>query len=197
MNPIEQLIQALQVLPGIGKKTAHRLAYYLLRCPEEEVKNLLEALSRLRQEMVPCQACFYISQKNPCDICRQPDREPLVCVVSDSMHVDMLEATGIYKGYYHVLGGILNPLHGVKEEDLTLHQLLKRCQEGKFKEVILALPTTAEGIFTSRYVERLLKDLSLKVSELARGLSVGADLEYVDPITLQLALEGRRQVPEP
>jgi len=192
--PIARLIEELNRLPGIGPKTAQRLAFYLLRRPREEVYQLADALREARDRVVLCSVCCNLTDVDPCPICSAPDRDRgLICVVEDPRDVAALERTRQYRGLYHVLQGAISPLDGVGPEDLHIAELLKRL-DGSVREVILATNPDVEGEATALYLVRLLKPLGIKVSRLAHGLPVGTDLEYADELTLARALEGRREV---
>lgn len=192
MNPLDGLMEALRCLPGVGRKTATRYAFQLLRAPKETVDELLKAIQAVRENMRPCSVCHFYSESDPCIFCGDPARDTgLLCVVEDTLNVFHIEKSAGYKGRYHVLGGLIAPLKGVQPEHLHVADLIRRVESGRFREVILALSPTVEGLTTARFLENILKDQSVSVSELARGLTVGTDLEYVDEVTLNLALEGR------
>lgn len=195
MGPLDALIEAFRALPGVGRKTATRYAFHILRASPETVRGLAEALVAVKERLRPCSVCRSFTDADPCPLCADPERDDaLLCVVEDTREVLLLERLGGYRGRYHVLGGLLAPLKGVHPEHLAVNGLMKRVGAGGVKEVILALSPTVEGLTTSRYLENLLKGSSVKVSELARGLAVGTDLEYADEATLSLALEGRTTV---
>ncbi|HHV78650.1 MAG TPA: recombination protein RecR [Firmicutes bacterium] len=191
-----KLIERLTKLPGIGPKTAQRLAYYIVTLPESEVKNLAESMVVARQKIIYCSSCFNLSETDPCEICSNPFRDKsTICVVEQPRDVVAMEKTGQYKGLYHVLHGAISPLEGIGPEDLRVKELLKRVEAGKdVTEVILATNTDVEGETTAMYVAKLLKPLGLKVTRIAHGVPVGGDLEFADQITLSRALEGRREM---
>ena len=192
--PIARLIEELNRLPGIGPKTAQRLAFYLLRRPREEVYQLADALREARDRVVLCSVCCNLTDVDPCPICSAPDRDRgLICVVEDPRDVAAMERTRQYRGLYHVLQGAISPLDGVGPDDLHIAELLRRL-DGNVREVILATNPDVEGEATALYLVKLLKPLGTKVSRLAHGLPVGTDLEYADEPTLARALEGRREV---
>lgn len=205
---VNNLIDSLEQLPGIGPKTAARLTFYLLAVPNGEVKNLAEAVAALKEETVVCQVCFNVADANPCLICSDKDRDPtLLMVVEKSLDVIALEKTGQYRGLYHVLGGALDPLNNIGPDEIRIKELLQRIkdQEPKIKEIILATNPTMEGEATAMYIKEKLKTqispkdkptgpARLKITSLARGLPRGADLDYADEATLGFALEGRRPV---
>lgn len=188
------MIEQLQRLPGIGPKTAQRLALHLLERPEADIQALATALLEAKQQVGHCQTCFHLSAEPTCDICRNPQREAdLICVVTDSRDVIALEKTREYRGRYHVLGGMLSPMDGIGPEQLTIQPLVRRVAQGKIREVILAIGPSVEGETTTLYIGQLLKPFT-KVTRIAFGLPVGGDLEYADEVTLARALEGRREL---
>jgi len=188
---LEILIEELSQLPGIGRKTAQRLALYLLKQPREEVVKLAKALVQLKDKVKYCSSCYNITEVDPCAICSSPKRDrSIICVVEEPNDVIALEKTNEYKGLYHVLGGALSPLEGVGPEELKIKELLPRLAEG-VQEVILAMNPNVEGEATTIYLSKLIKPLGIKVTRIARGLPVGGDLEYADEATLTRALEGR------
>ncbi|MEW6547267.1 MAG: recombination mediator RecR [Bacillota bacterium] len=192
--PIARLIEELNRLPGIGPKTAQRLAFYLLRRPREEVYQLADAMREARDRVVLCSVCCNLTDVDPCPICTSPDRDRgVICVVEDPRDVAAMERTRQYRGLYHVLQGAISPLDGVGPDDLHIGELLNRLGSG-VREVILATNPDVEGEATALYLVKLLKPLGVKVSRLAHGLPVGTDLEYADELTLARALEGRREV---
>lgn len=192
--PLELAINELCKLPGIGKKTAQRLVFHLLKVPREEVAALASALGAMRDAIRLCSVCFNLSDRELCSICSDPRRERgLLCVVEEAANVMVLERTGAWRGVYHVLGGSLSPLRDVGPEDLRLHELLERVRQGEIREVVLATNPNVEGEATAVYVSRLLKPLGLHITRLAQGLPAGGDLEFSDDLTLQKAFEGRRE----
>jgi recombination protein RecR len=193
IEPITRAVEAFATLPGIGPKTAQRLAFYLLRQPADTVKELAEAILNMQAAVHFCSVCGNVTDVEPCSICRSDQRDrSTICVVEDPLAVITLERTRIYKGLYHVLHGALDPLHGVTVEDLKIEELVTRVQEDTVKEVILATNPNVEGDTTAGYLERRLAPLGVHITRLARGLPVGGDLEYADEVTLARALEGRR-----
>lgn len=195
MKPVEDLIHALKQLPGIGKKTAQRLAFYLLKCPQEEADILTDAIIRARSELSPCPVCGFLDAANPCGFCSDEARDQTrICVVEDSLNVLMIEKSGAYRGLYHVLGGVIAPIRGVGPEVLNIESLMKRTKSNHLQEIILATSPTVEGMVTSRYLEKLLERESVEVTELAKGLSIGSDLEFADEVTLAMAIEGRKKL---
>jgi recombination protein RecR len=192
---LARLVEQLSKLPTVGPKTAQRLALHVLRMSEEEVRQLAEALVEARSRVRPCSVCFHLTDTDPCAICTSPTRDPSVlCVVEDSRDVLALERAREFRGRYHVLGGAISPLDGVGPEDLRIRELLDRLRTGQVREVIVATNPRVEGDATALYLARLIRPLGVKVTRLAHGLPVGADLEYADEVTLARALEGRREL---
>jgi recombination protein RecR len=196
-EPIQDLITAFERLPGIGPKSASRLAFYLLRAPDEVSLNLAEALQALKSATGMCEVCFNITSagQKVCDICLDGRRdESSVCVVEEPLDVMVLERIGIYQGRYHVLHGFLSPIEGIGPEDLRIRPLIERVRGGKIQEVILATNPSMEGDATALYLRQQLAPLGVRVTRLARGLPVGGDLEYADQNTLLRALTGRQEM---
>ena len=196
-EPIQSLIVALERLPGIGPKTASRLAFFLLRAPEEVPGQLAEALTDLKTKIALCQECFNITSagKERCEICESSQRDgTVICVVEEPLDVVALERIGAYKGKYHVLQGVLSPIEGIGPDDLKVRPLLERIQRGGVQEVILATNPSMEGEATAQYLHPRLQALGVHVTRLARGLPVGGDLEYADQNTLLRALTGRQEM---
>lgn len=190
---VQNLVEAFERLPGIGPKTAQRLTYYLLHAPKEETEALARSALDLKEKTVICETCFNISEKTPCEICSDPDRErSIIAVVEDPLDVLALEKAS-FKGLYHVLHGRISPLENIGPDELHIRELLPRLKDGSVKEIILATNPTMEGEATAMYIERLISPLGVKVTRIARGLPVGSDLEYADESTLSRALEGRRE----
>ncbi len=189
-----RLIEQLQRLPGVGPKTAQRLALHILKRPEAEVQALAQALLEAKQQVGLCSVCFHLSAEPVCEICRDTNREQhVICVVSDSRDVIALERTREYKGKYHVLGGLISPMDGIGPDQLYITQLVRRVSKQDIKEVILAINPSVEGETTTLYIGQLLKPFT-KVTRIAFGLPMGGDLEYADEVTLARALEGRREL---
>ena len=188
---VENAVVALSRLPGIGRKTAQRLVFFLLKNSRREVEELSAALLALKDKVQSCSQCFNLTDSDPCAICASPKRErSVVCVVEEANDVLALEKTGEYRGLYHVLGGALSPLEGIGPDDLHIRGLMSRLQVG-VTEVILATNASTEGEATAIYLGNLLKPLGLKVTRIARGLPVGSDLEFADEVTIARALAGR------
>lgn len=189
---IEQLAEQFAQLPGIGRKTAHRLALYVVKMQREEVVTLARALVNVKDKVRYCSICSNITEDDPCPICANTKRDrTAICVVEEPTDVLALERTNEFKGLYHVLGGALSPLDGIGPEDLRIKELLRRIEASTIEEIILALNPDVEGEATTLYISKLLKPLGLKVTRIARGLPVGTDLEFADEATLGRALEGR------
>ncbi len=194
-EPIQRLIDALERLPGIGPKSASRLAFFILRMPDDQVQDLAEAIATLKEQIVYCHRCQNLSQTTPCAICKDPTRDQhQVCVVEDPLDVVAIERTGVYKGLYHVLHGAINPVEGIGPEDLRVDALLERLEKEPIQEVLIATNPNMEGEATAMYLARLIHPKGIRVTRLARGLPVGGDLEYADEVTLSRALEGRRDI---
>jgi recombination protein RecR len=194
-EPVSRLIEEFNKLPGIGPKSAARLAYHLLRMPEDEARSLAEAIIAIKERIVLCSICQNITDSDPCAICRSEQRDrSKVCVVEEPLDILALERTGQYQGLYHVLHGVISPMEGIGPDDLKIRELLERLKSGKVEEVILATNPNLEGEATAMYLQRLLSPLGIRITSLARGLPVGGDLEYADEVTLSRALEGRREV---
>ena len=192
-DAINRLIQELNKLPGIGPKSAQRLAYYLMRAPQEQAIQLAEAILSIKQQIRLCSTCFNVTDSDPCVICRNEQRNrSQVCVVEQPQDILAIEHTGVYKGLYHVLHGAISPTEGIGSNDVRIKELAVRLQGGTVKEVILATNTNLEGEQTAMYLNQLLSPLGIKITRLARGLPFGTELEYADDTTLTRALEGRQ-----
>jgi len=194
-GPIQDLIDELSRLPGIGPKSAQRLAFYLVKAPADEAKRLAEAISNAKERIFFCKECGNVAEGDLCRICRDEGRDRTVlCVVEEPKDAATVEKAGVIKGRYHVLGGAISPLDGIGPEDLHVQELLERVERDHVIEVIIATNPNLEGNATAMYVAALLKPLGVKVTRLASGLPVGGDLEYADEVTLSQALEGRREM---
>ncbi len=192
--PLEAVISELSKLPSIGRKTAQRLAFHLLKVAAEDVAGLARAIAELREKIRPCKVCFNLTERELCPICEDPRRDrTLLCVVEEPTNLYSLERTGSYHGLYHVLGGALSPLKDIGPEELHVEPLLERVSGGELREVILATNPNVEGEATAVYLSRLLKPSGVRMSRLAQGLPAGGDLEFTDDLTLQRAFEGRRE----
>lgn len=193
--PLKALIEHFEHLPGIGHKTAVRLAFYVLSAPEEEARGFAEAIIKAKESIHCCNICQDLTDSEICRICSNPKRDKAtICVVEDSKDVLAMEKTGEYQGLYHVLHGVISPINGMGPEDIKSRELLERLSSDEVKEVIMATNLTVEGEATAAYLARLIKPLGIKVTRIARGVPVGGDLEYVDEVTLTMALEGRREI---
>jgi len=194
-EPVSRLIEEFNKLPGIGPKSAARLAYHLLRMPEAEARSLAEAIIAVKDKIILCSCCQNLTDADPCAICENTERDQsMICVVEEPLDILALERTGKYQGLYHVLHGVISPMEGIGPDDLKIGELLARLKDGSVAEVILATNPSLEGEATAMYLQRLLSPLGVLVTSLARGLPVGGDLEYADEVTLGRALEGRREV---
>jgi recombination protein RecR len=191
---VSRLIQELNKLPGIGPKSAQRLAYYLLRTPEDQAKLLAEAILSVKQKTKLCSICFNITDADPCPICRSQQRDgSKICIVEQPQDILALEHIKSYNGLYHVLHGAISPTEGVGTEDIRIKELMKRLEGGKVNEVILATNPTLEGETTAMYLSKQISPLGIKVTRLARGLPFGTELEYADDVTLTRAIEERQE----
>lgn len=194
-EPVAQLIEKLNKLPGIGPKSAQRLTYYLLRAPAEEVKALAEALLAVKEKISLCSVCFNTTDSDLCLICGDEERDRVkICVVEEPSDILPLERTKKYKGLYHVLHGVIAPTEGIGPDKLKIKELLSRLQNGSVTEVILATNPNSEGETTAMYLQQLISPLSIRITRLARGLPFGGELEYADDVTLSQALEGRQEI---
>jgi len=196
-QPLHQLIEELKKIPGIGAKTAQRIAFYILALPQEEAERLAESIREAKKKIFYCSVCNNITHIDPCQMCSDSGRtNDVLCIVEEPYNISSIEKTGIYSGRYHVLLGTLAPLKGIGPDELQLEKLVGRVEKGSFKEVIIATNPTAEGEATALYVAKILKNFSLKLSRLAMGLPVGSDLDFADQVTIKKALEGRTDLKE-
>ena len=192
---VQDLIDELGRLPGIGPKSAQRIAFHILQTQSFDVARLAEILTTVRERVKFCSICGNISEQDTCTICRDPRRDPaLICVVEEAKDVVAIERTREFRGLYHVLGGAISPIDGIGPDDLSIRQLMQRLADGTVQEVIIATDPNLEGEATATYLSRLLTTLEIRVTRLASGLPVGGDLEYADEVTLGRAFEGRRTV---
>lgn len=190
-----KLKKVFRLLPGVGEKTAERYAFSILNLPVEKVEEFSTVLNNFKCNLTICENCGCLCEKNKCSLCDDELRESeKICVVESPRNALLFEKSGIYTGKYHVLGGLISPMEGINPENLTIGKLLQRVEQEKIKEVILALKPGIEGETTSLYLKRLLEDKSVKVSQIAQGIPVGADLEYLDALTLELALSNRKEL---
>lgn len=191
-RPLAQLIDQFQKFPGIGPKSAQRMAFYLLKWNENDVQKFAETMLEAKQTIKYCEECFNLSSQSPCEICSSSKRDKsTICVVAEPKDLIAIEKTNEYKGVYHVLQGLISPLDGVGPDDIKIKELLVRVSDEQVKEVILAINPTVEGEATSLYLNKILKPFGIKVTRIAFGLPMGGDLEYVDELTILKALEGR------
>lgn len=197
INSLDRLINQLTRLPGIGERSARRLAFYILKQPQQEATRLVDAIKTVKERVKRCSICNNFSEEDPCPICRDEKRNrSVICVVEEPQDVFLFERIREYRGLYHVLGGAISPLKGINPESLNINSLLKRVENGGIKEVILATDPDTEGEATAIYLFKLLQSLRVKVSRLAHGLPAGGDLEFADEITLTHALRGRKEMEE-
>jgi len=194
-EPLTRLVEELQRLPGLGPKSAQRLAFHILKAPREQADRLAAAIRDVKERVTHCSVCNNITDTDPCEFCRSTDRDQhVICVVEEPQNVAGIERIGEFKGVYHVLMGAISPLQGIGPDQLKIKGLLTRIAEGTISEVILATNPNVEGETTALYLARLLKPLGVKVTRIAVGVPVGSDLEYADQWTMHKALEGRREV---
>ena len=192
---IAALIEQFQKFPSVGPKSAQRMAFYLLRMPKIDVENFAKAVIEAKEKTQTCEVCFNLSSQSPCEICSSPQRDrSVICVVAETKDLIAIEKTNEYKGLYHVLQGLISPMDGIGADDIRIKELLSRLTADEVQEVILALSPSVEGEATSLYLTKLIKPFGIKVSRIAFGLPVGADLEYADEITIAKALEGRHEI---
>ena len=192
---VQKLIKEFEKFPGIGHKTAVRLAFFVLESDENFAKEMASTLVEAKQSVKFCSKCFNLTDKDPCEICSNPKRDnEVICVVEDVKDVVAMEKTHEFKGLYHVLHGAISPMNNVSAADIKIKELITRLADGKIKEVIIATNPTIEGEATAMYISRLLKSMGIMVTRIAHGIPVGGDLEYTDEITLTKALEGRREI---
>ena len=192
---LARLIQELNKLPGIGPKSAQRLAYFIIRLPEEEAYDLANAINAVKQSIMFCGQCQNLTDASPCSVCANTQRNrEQICVVEEPLDVLALERTHCYRGLYHVLHGVLSPLNGVGPDQIKLRELFARLSDGEIREVVIATNPTLEGEATAMYISRRLAGADVKVTHLARGLPVGGSLEYTDELTLSRAFQGRQEV---
>ena len=192
---IATLIEHFQKFPSVGPKSAQRMAFYLLRMPENEVQKFAQAIIDAKANTHTCEVCFNLSSTSPCEICQSTKRDrSTICVVAETKDLIAIEKTNEYRGLYHVLQGLISPMDGIGADDIRIKELLTRLTSEEVQEVILALSPSVEGEATSLYLTKLMKPFGIKISRIAFGLPVGADLEYADEITIAKAIEGRREI---
>jgi len=196
-QPLHDLIEELRRIPGIGAKTAQRMAFYVLNLPQEDSDRLAEAIREAKRKIFTCSVCNNITHVDPCQMCTDPHRQDdVLCVVEEPFNISSIEKTGVYHGRYHVLLGALSPLKGKGPEELHLEKFIKRIEGGRFREVIVATNPTVDGEATALYLVKLLKNADLRITRLAMGLPVGSDLDFADQVTIKKALEGRIELKE-
>lgn len=195
-TPVSELIDELSRLPGIGPKSAQRLAFHILKNNREDAERLAEAILHLKDKVKFCPVCYNVTDEPVCEYCRDSRRdETVICVVEEPRDIVAMEKTGEFQGRYHVLGAAISPIDGIGPEDLRIKELLKRLEDGKVVEIIIATNPNIEGEATAMYLTKLIRPLGIRVTRLASGLPVGGDLEYADEVTLGSALRGRREMP--
>jgi recombination protein RecR len=195
---MDRLVASLKRLPGIGEKSATRLAYFLLSAPAELSRELAESIDRLQRDTVVCETCFTLADRTPCAVCAHPDRDPtLICVVEEPADMAAIERSGSYRGLYHVLGGALSPIDGMGPETLRVGDLERRVAESGVKEIILATNPTAEGDATAHFLADRLRGATARITRIAYGMPLGGDIEYADHVTVGRAIENRRSLSEP
>jgi recombination protein RecR len=192
---IERLINELTKMPGIGRKTAQRLTYFLLKAPDDYVTNLAHLLNEIKEHVKPCRECGNLTEVEQCAVCADETRNrQLICAVEDPADIALIERTGEFSGVYHVLMGVISPLEGIGPDQLRLGELVKRVQTGRVVEVIVATDPDVEGDTTAYYIAKLLSPLGVKATRIARGLPVGGDLDFADEVTLAKAIAGRQEI---
>ena len=192
---IQNLIECFKKYPGVGTKTAERYAFETLDLDEEVIEQFIQSLKDSKQKIKHCSVCNNLTEDDVCDICKDKTRDSnILCVVEDPKSVMLLDKLGIFNGYYHVINGLISPLDGVNPEDIELDKLIKRVKDENIKEIILAVKSSIEGETTSLYISKLLKDTDVVVSKIAHGVPIGTEIDYVDSLTLELALENRKEI---
>ncbi len=194
-NSLKDLIESFKFLPGVGEKTAERMAFYILDLDDEKVEYFSDSLKEVKSKIKKCPICSNITEDDVCSICADESRnKDLLCVLEDKKNIFLFEKLGSYKGYYHVLDNLIDPLNGINPEDIGLEKLIKRIKEGSFKEIIIAVKPSIEGETTSLYIKKILEGMNVKVTRIASGIPIGADMEYIDAITLERALSDRKEI---
>lgn len=196
-HPLTRLIEELKKIPGIGAKTAQRIAFYIIGLPQIEVDSLAQAIREAKQNIFYCSTCSSLTHVDPCEYCSDTRRDDeVLCVVEEPFNISTIEKAGAFRGVYHVLHGTLSPLKGMGPDELNIDKLVKRVEEGHFKEIILATNPTAEGEATALFLAKLLRDFDVRLTRLAMGLPVGSDIDFADQVTIKKALEGRTELKE-
>ena len=194
-NSLKDLIESFKFLPGIGEKSAERMAFYILDLDEEKVDYFSDSLKEVKNKIKKCPICSNITEDEICSICADKNRnKELLCVLEDKKNVFLFEKLGTYKGYYYIIDNLIDPLNGINPEDIGLEKLIDRIKEGSFKEVIIAVKPSIEGETTSLYIKKILEGMNVKVTRIASGIPIGADMEYIDSITLERALLDRKEI---
>lgn len=194
-DSLRNLIESFKLLPGIGEKSAERMAFFILDLDEEKTDFFTDSIKEVKNKIKKCPICSNITENEICSICADKNRnKDLLCVLEDKKNIFLFEKLGSYNGYYHVIDNLISPLDGINPEDIGLEKLLKRIKEGSFKEVIIAVKPSIEGETTSLYIKKILEGLNVKVTRIASGIPIGADMEYIDSITLERALTDRKEI---
>ncbi|MBR4261948.1 MAG: recombination protein RecR [Bacilli bacterium] len=194
-DSLKELIESFKFLPGIGEKSAERMAFYILDLDEEKVEYFSDSLKNVKTKIKKCPVCSNITEGDLCSICADDSRnKDLLCVLEDKKNIFLFEKLGSYNGYYHVLDNLIDPLNGINPEDIGLEKLINRIKEGNFKEIIIAVKPSIEGETTSLYIKKILEGMNVKVTRIASGIPIGADMEYIDAITLERALTDRKEI---
>ena len=194
-NSLQELIEYFKLLPGIGEKNAERLAFAVLKFSDEQVEGFSESLTNVKTKIKKCEICNNLTENDKCDICLDQSRSSdVLCVVENTKNLILFEKANVFNGKYHVLEGLISPLEGVNPEDIKINQLINRIKDEKIKEVILALTPNIEGETTSGYILKMLEGYDVSVTKIAAGIPVGADMEYLDPLTIQMAMQGRNKL---
>ena len=192
---LKNLIEAFKILPGIGEKTAERMAFFVLNLDEDEVSFFSNSLLQAKEKLHPCKKCNNITDREVCSICDTTNRDKnILCVVEDTKSLYMFEKANVFHGYYHIIKNLISPLNGINPEDIGLEELLNRIQKENFKEIIIAVKPSIEGETTSLYIKRVLEGLDIKVTRIASGIPMGADIEYIDSLTLERAINDRKEL---
>ena len=194
-DSINKVVESFKLLPGVGEKTAERLAFYVLNMSEEQIKMFSFNLENMKDKIHRCPICNNYTEDCLCIVCNNPNRNRnLLCIVEDPKSIYLFEKTGIYNGYYHVINGLISPLDGVNPEDIGVEKLVARIKDNKPNEIIIAVRPSIEGETTSLYIKKILEDMDIKITRLASGLPIGAEMEYIDPMTLERALIDRKMI---
>lgn len=194
-DSINKVVDSFKLLPGIGEKTAERLTFYMLDMSFEQIELFADNLKNMKNKIHRCPICNNYTENDICIICCDKNRdEDVLCIVEDPKNIYLFEKTAIYKGHYHVISGLISPLDGINPEDIGIEKLINRIQQNNYKEIIIAVKPSIEGETTSLYIKKILEDMNIKISRLASGLPIGAEMEYIDPMTLERALIDRKTI---